>query len=522
MIKRFLKRLLEYCPHPSKPLTTTLKPYTLPIVMLVTASIAMVSYYYLVLPGTTTQTISPQILPSLSLSEVQAGESNYYPGVIAGDYVIYGDYHCNVSHPTGPEWEWLICLGEREWMKVEVVGVSGKGVTLRYTDKLKNGSATSHNGCVHLIWDIDHPTWHNGTCGFYQEFLGHIVAANLTEGDSIHSTGPCSMPPHTVNQTEIRTYLGVDRWVNIMKIVVEPAERIWVFDAESGIMLEYEEISPINRRSGYRIVETNIFHSTSPSSRSSLIQENIETGITPALPDYLVDDWIETDFKIWIGNEELNSPKEEDVILQTYDGKDYLVVKRPMSEEFWLPPPTDENAEFEGGMYLDLYNSSLHSRFFPDEEQEYCGTFDINDQELIDKLIEIGIYPIKEKDVSAIFIGHQTGNLWMTENGTGPLADFWLFMLQWDIGTFEIPNPEWTPDPIIVPHHLMLEGETDRGIEPEGEYDENTDTWTVTFDTMFELLENTLEPNPEFDDDRIKLWEGSLRFTLKIQRLLPQ
>jgi hypothetical protein len=216
--------------------------------------------------------------PSLPLAEAPTAKSNYYPGVIVGDYVIYGDFHCNVSHPTGPEWEWLICLGERDWTKVEVVGVSGKGVTLRYTDQLKNGSATNHNGCVHLIWDIDHPTGYNATCGHYEEFLGHIMAANLTEGDSIHSTVPCPIPPHIVNKTEIRTYLGVDRWVNIMKLVEEPSEKIWVFDRESGILLEYEEISPNNRRSGYSIVETNIFPSPSPSTRSSLIQENIENG----------------------------------------------------------------------------------------------------------------------------------------------------------------------------------------------------------------------------------------------------
>jgi hypothetical protein len=76
----------------------------------------------------------------------------------------------------------------------------------------------------------------------------------------------------------------------------------------------------------------------------------------------LVDDWIETDFKIWIGKGELDSPEEEDVILQTHDGKDYVVVKSPMSEEFWLPLPTEENAEFEGGWYLELGNINLGAR----------------------------------------------------------------------------------------------------------------------------------------------------------------
>jgi hypothetical protein len=513
MIKRILKRLLEYCPHPSKPLTTTLKQYTLPIVMFVTASIAMVSSYYLVSLGTT-QTISPQVPPSLSLPEVQKGESNYYPGVIEGDYVIYGDFHCNVSHPTGPEWEWLICLGERDWMKVEVVGVSGKGVTLRYTDQLKNGSATDHNGCVHLIYNIEHPDYHNRTCGYYTYvFLSHIVVANLTEGDSIHGTETCPIPPHTVNKTEIRTYFGVDRWVNIMKYVEEPQEVIWVFDRESGILLEYEEISPINRRSGYRIVETNIFPSSSPSTRSSLIQENIETGITPEDP-YHNDLLVEADFKIWIGNGELNSPEEEDVVFQPYDDGNYFLVEDWVGG-YWEPPSTED--EVYEGWGVSFWNHD------PDEEPKPFGTCDVNNQDLIDKLIEIGIYPIKEFDVSNVYIDHVVGNYSTTGNPDDcVLGDFWHLMIMWEIGEFEIANPEWQPDPIVVPHYYILDATTDMGIEPDGEYDETTDTWTITFDTVCELSENTPEPNPETDEWNIKLWEGPLRFTVKIQRILTQ
>jgi hypothetical protein len=191
-----------------------------------------------------------------------------------------------------------------------------------------------------------------------------------------------------------------------------------------------------------------------------------------------------------------------------------------MSEEFWLPPPTEENSEFEGGWYLDLGNVNLGL----DEEPEYCGTCEINDQDLIEKLIEIGIYSIKDKDIHSIIIGHETGNLWWRgEDDVGPLADFWHFILQWEIGTLEIPNPEWTPDPIIVPHLLALEGETDRGIEPEAEYNEITDTWTVTFDTMFELSENTVESiGSETGWFTNKLWEGTLGFTVEIQRILPE
>jgi hypothetical protein len=215
------------------------------------------------------------MIPPLAVPELPTQEPDYYPGVSAGDYVIYSDYVCNVSHPTGPEWDWISCLCAMDWKKVEVIGVFGKEVTLRYTEQLKNGSATDHSGCVHVLEDIEHPAWINGTCMYSGYYFGDtVVAANLTEGDSIHSSGPCGMPMHLVNKTEIRTYLGVSRWVNIMKYPRDPSVTNWVFDVESGILLEYEELAPNNERSSHSVVETNIFSSPEPSLSSSSLQEN--------------------------------------------------------------------------------------------------------------------------------------------------------------------------------------------------------------------------------------------------------
>jgi len=148
-----------------------------------------------------------------------------------------------------------------DWKKVEVIEVSGKMVILRYTEKLKNGSFTEHSGCVHVIEDIEHPSRIN--CSYYSDYYfgDTVVAANLTEGDWIHSSGPCGMPWHLVNKTETRTYLGVSRWVNIMKNQRAASVTNWIFDVESGMLLEYEEIGPNNERSSHRVIETNIFSS---------------------------------------------------------------------------------------------------------------------------------------------------------------------------------------------------------------------------------------------------------------------
>lgn len=260
--------MLEYCPRPSKPLTTTLKRYALPTTILITVSIVLASFLWL-FTVTPTAPTSLQSLPPLELPTV---ESNYLPGVSVGDYVMYGNFVCNISRPAGSEWDWMPNLGDVDWQKVEVIGVSGKEVILRYTEQFKNGSATKHNDCVHVIENIEYHGRINGTCQFQDYYFGSIIVANLTEGDCIHSEYH-PMPFCNIAKTEIRTYLGVDRWVNILNSINEPHQITWVYDRKSGMLLEYQEIIPNNERISYSIVATNIFSSSEPSLEFSLLQE---------------------------------------------------------------------------------------------------------------------------------------------------------------------------------------------------------------------------------------------------------
>ena len=215
----------------------------------------------------TPQMILPQLPP-----ELLTLRSDYLPGVTVGDYVTYGNFVCNFSRPAGPWWDWIPNLGDVYWQKVEVFGVSGKEVILRYTEQFKNGSATGHSGCVHIMEDIEYPALINGSCQFQDYYFGSIVAANLTEGDCIHSE-PCPAPACNIAKNEVRTYLDVSRWVNIMESRMESHLTTWVYDGESGMLLEYEEIIPNNERISYGIIETNIFSSPTPSPRSSMLQE---------------------------------------------------------------------------------------------------------------------------------------------------------------------------------------------------------------------------------------------------------
>ena len=118
----------------------------------------------------------------------------YDLGVSVGQYVKYGNYY-GVNTGT---------VQFLAWEKKEVVAVSGKEVTLRTTGQFKNGTAMPHSGDTY-VYNVE-----TGATNETHGDLKSIIAANLNEGDVV--------PPGTfvVNKTEIRTYMGVSRVVNIL------------------------------------------------------------------------------------------------------------------------------------------------------------------------------------------------------------------------------------------------------------------------------------------------------------------
>ena len=64
-----------------------------------------------------------------------------------------------------------------------------------------------------------------------------------------------------------------------MKNPQPPSLTNWIFDVESGILLEYEILAPNNERMSYSVVETNIFSSTTTSLTSSMLQENTAQSV---------------------------------------------------------------------------------------------------------------------------------------------------------------------------------------------------------------------------------------------------
>jgi len=181
----------------------------------------------------------------------------YNPGVTEGQYLKYGNFV-----GSGPGYESFSDYG---FLNLQVVSVSGNTVTLLSTGQFKNGTALPGDGTTD-VWNLE-----TGTDNGIPSTQGPIIAANLNLGDSIP-------PPNTysVNQTVSRTYLGVERSVNILNVAVLTSDYNstlnYVYEKLSGMLLEatsttttQAQPSPVTSTYSYSVIETNIFASTGPS-----------------------------------------------------------------------------------------------------------------------------------------------------------------------------------------------------------------------------------------------------------------
>ena len=180
--------------------------------------------------------------------------TEYNPGVTAGQYAKYGNF---VGVGPGVE-----SFNDYDWLRLDVVSVSGKEVTLLSTGQLKNGAAILGNGTT-VVWNVE-----TGTEDGVPSTQGPIIAANLNQGDAIPPVGT-----YAVNRTEARTYLGVTRSVSMLNVVISTPDYnttlTYVYDRLSGFLLEaatetmtQAQPEPITSEFSYSIMETNIFAST--------------------------------------------------------------------------------------------------------------------------------------------------------------------------------------------------------------------------------------------------------------------
>lgn len=192
--------------------------------------------------------------------------TDYTPGVSAGDYVTFGDGGwVSSGFPT----QILI-----NWEKLEVVSVDGKEVTWIMTGQMKNGSALTDNGTVYVT-NVE-----TGATNYTHSVLGAVIAANLNEGDKV----PTESLNLQVNSTELSTYMGVSRTVDIVSYEMEGSTNgapytlnsTFVYDQRTGMMLETDnEINTVPMNYSARqivqgwVTDTNLFSSSPPPLPSS-------------------------------------------------------------------------------------------------------------------------------------------------------------------------------------------------------------------------------------------------------------
>ena len=173
-----------------------------------------------------------------------AKAADYNLGVSVGHWVKYGNYV--VTTPAE-------AALNPDWSMIEVVGVSGKDVTLRISGEYTNGTAITPSNVTCNV--------ETGMIGGHQRY---IIAANLNQGYHI-LVSPGS---DTINKTETRTYLGVSRSVNILNFTSSMAGQsirvTYIYDKASGMHLEMDmEITltepAATYKNSYSIIDTNIF-----------------------------------------------------------------------------------------------------------------------------------------------------------------------------------------------------------------------------------------------------------------------
>ena len=219
-------------------------------------------------------------LLATSLAIFPVFATDYNPGVSVGDYVTFGNWGGSVGTGT----KYAIA-----YEKIEVVSISGKEVDWRMTGQMKTGSEMMDNGSIYFT-NVE-----TGATNYTHSVLGAVIAANLNQGDKV----PIQSGSLGVNSTEIRTYLGISRMVNIVIDVVSSVQSgapivvnsTFVYDRTSGILLETDNIIntiPLNvtaRQVVSGIVSAaNLFSSSPPTPPVSTETIYLATTVAVIVP----------------------------------------------------------------------------------------------------------------------------------------------------------------------------------------------------------------------------------------------
>jgi hypothetical protein len=186
----------------------------------------------------------------------------YLVGVKAGDWIEYGYTVTWIGNGTEPSY--VTEAKKLEWVRVDVLSVTGTTATLNETLHYTNGTQTSQSYDINV---------QSGKVTGY-EFL---VASNLTAGDPLSP----QTPDYAINQTVTGLFAGAKRNVNILDSKSSnqgsQSEIKMYWDQNTGIMVELYENQTDNTNPGayvetsMKAIETNLWS----ANALDLVQNNL-------------------------------------------------------------------------------------------------------------------------------------------------------------------------------------------------------------------------------------------------------
>ena len=196
---------------------------------------------------------------------------DYTVGVRAGDWVKYGQITYTWTG-NGTEPSPYSDLKNIDWMRIDVLNVTGTTAGLNWTTHLINGTQTF------LILDVDVPSEGGPILAGGRPALSLLIASNLKAGYPIGAGAE-----NTINQTVTRMYAGANRNVNIIygEYFADLMPLSWkvkfYFDQDTGIVVEEDEnMTDSQYPTGYlqfsfKATETNLWS----ASALDIVQNNL-------------------------------------------------------------------------------------------------------------------------------------------------------------------------------------------------------------------------------------------------------
>jgi len=134
-----------------------------------------------------------------------------------------------------------------EWLKLEFISVEGTIVTVRFTQRLSDGTEQSDTAPVDIVSNIEVPL-----------LAGIVIPADRTIGDSVYIAGYGNA---IIENETTKTYAGANRTVVYTSFWPSEAQVTYYWDKLTGVMVELSSISP-DFTAIAKVAATNVWETT--------------------------------------------------------------------------------------------------------------------------------------------------------------------------------------------------------------------------------------------------------------------